>query len=104
MHLSGPLPFSFEGPEQCFGGKNCQIGSRGSRETLPVFLFIYFVFRFTNNLIYIESKRVDICGLYIYGLFTAMWERNRGFTRSRGYKYFSKLNTNEQEFFPAHIC
>ena len=24
MHLSGPLPLAFEGPEQGFGGENCQ--------------------------------------------------------------------------------
>ena len=29
MHHSGPLPLTFEGPEQGFGGKNCQSGSRG---------------------------------------------------------------------------
>ena len=29
MHGSGPLPLTFEGPEQGFGGKNCQNGSRG---------------------------------------------------------------------------
>ena len=29
MHHSGPLPLTFEGPEQGFGGKNCQNGSGG---------------------------------------------------------------------------
>ena len=28
MHCSGPLPLTFEGPEQGFGGKNYQNGSR----------------------------------------------------------------------------
>ena len=28
MHHSGPLPLTFEGPEQGSGGKNCQNGSR----------------------------------------------------------------------------
>ena len=27
MHHSGPLPLTFEGLEQGFGGKNCQNGS-----------------------------------------------------------------------------
>ena len=29
MHRSGPLPLTFEGPKQGFGGKNCQNVSRG---------------------------------------------------------------------------
>ena len=29
MHGSGSLSVAFEGPEQGFGGKNCQNGSRG---------------------------------------------------------------------------
>ena len=29
MHHLGPLPLTFEGPEQGFGGKNCQNGSQG---------------------------------------------------------------------------
>ena len=29
MHRSGPLPLTFEGPEQGFGGKNCQNESQG---------------------------------------------------------------------------
>ena len=29
MHHSGPLPLSFESPEQCFEGKNCQNVSQG---------------------------------------------------------------------------
>ena len=29
MHCSGPLLLTFDDPEQGFGGKNCQNGSRG---------------------------------------------------------------------------
>ena len=51
MHCSGPLPLIFEGPEQRFGGKNCQMGVRkinGSQGNLaflsgvPVMYSIFF--------------------------------------------------------------
>ena len=32
MHLSGPLPLTFERPEHGFWGKNCQNGSWGKLE------------------------------------------------------------------------
>ena len=45
MHCSGPLPLIFEGPEQRFGGKNCQNGSQGNRaffSGVPVMYSIFF--------------------------------------------------------------
>ena len=40
MHHSGPLSLTFEGPEQGFGGKNCQ--NRSLRENLAGVLATIF--------------------------------------------------------------
>ena len=39
MRRSGPLPLTFEGPEQGFRGKNCQNGSR-KKPWMSYFLFV----------------------------------------------------------------
>ena len=42
MYCSGPLPLAFEGPEQGFGGKNCQNGSLGENLASASFGCIMF--------------------------------------------------------------
>ena len=44
MHHSGPLPLTFEGPEQGLGGKNCQNGSQGKPWNLSSFIIIFDCF------------------------------------------------------------
>ena len=42
MHHSGSLPLMFEGPEQGFGGKNCQNASRGKPDLCFSKILKYF--------------------------------------------------------------
>ena len=40
MHLAGPLPLTFEGPELEFRGKNCPNGSRGGGNLVTYIIII----------------------------------------------------------------
>ena len=56
MHCSRPLLLTFEGPEQGFGGKNCQNGSRekcggkGGRLGYldPEGIFLNFLYKYSS--------------------------------------------------------
>ena len=45
MHHSGPLPLTFESPEQGFGSKNYQNGSQGEPN-----VYLFFIFAFILHL------------------------------------------------------
>ena len=42
MHRSGPLPLTFEGAEQGFGGKTCQNASQGKPYIMQLTLLVKY--------------------------------------------------------------
>ena len=53
MHHLGPLPLTFEGGEQGFGGKNCQNGSRGNLVTGVKAITVLYLLVFSGGTSYL---------------------------------------------------
>ena len=83
MHCSGPLPLTFEGPEQGFGGKNCQNASRGEK---PCVAFEY-LHKYERKSCQLSYPRMELA-IEMQHSRASVWYSMNGYTFTEDNSYF----------------